>query len=232
MKTFKRVLVGIISTLLGLILIFNIYNVICLKILHKDLATINGYGILEVVSGSMEPTINIGDLIVINTKAKDFEKNDIITFYDVNGSFVTHRLVKITDDKMITKGDHNNTEDEELPTKNIVGKYVFKISWLGNVIASLKNPTVSILILVIGVLICYLISVKDNEIKEAIDEDELQEYIDNQEVEEEKEIKENKFKELFKKIFKKRKKEVKRNRKKKRKKKPKTNGKKKKRKKR
>ena len=224
MKTFKRVLVGIISTLLGLILIFNIYNVICLKILHKDLATINGYGILEVVSGSMEPTIN--------TKAKDFEKNDIITFYDVNGSFVTHRLVKIKDDKMITKGDNNNTEDEELPTKNIVGKYVFKISWLGNVIASLKNPIVSILILVIGVLICYLISVKDNEIKEAIDEDELQEYVDNQEVEEEKEVKENKFKELFKKIFKKRKKEVKRNRKKKRKKKPKTNGKKKKRKKR
>ena len=201
MKTFKRVLVGIISTLLGLILIFNIYNVICLKILHKDLATINGYGILEVVSGSMEPTINIGDLIVINTKAKDFEKNDIITFYDVNGSFVTHRLVKIKDDKMY------NTEDEELPTKNIVGKYVFKISWLGNVIASLKNPIVSILILVIGVLICYLISVKDNEIKEAIDEDELQEYVDNQEVEEEKEVKENKFKELFKKIFKKRKKE-------------------------
>ena len=138
---------------------------------------------------------------------------------------VTHRLVSIKDTKMITKGDHNNTEDEELPIKNIVGKYVFKISWLGNVIASLKNPIVSILILVIGVLICYLISVKDNEIKEAIDEDELQEYIDNQEVEEEKEIKENKFKELFKKIFKKRKKEVKRNRKKKRKKKPKTNGK-------
>ena len=91
MKTFKRVLVGIISTLLGLILIFNIYNVICLKILHKDLATINGYGILEVVSGSMEPTINIGDLIVINTKAKDFEKNDIITFYDGNSSLSIYK---------------------------------------------------------------------------------------------------------------------------------------------
>ena len=132
MKTFKRVLVGIISTLLGLILIFNIYNVICLKILHKDLATINGYGILEVVSGSMEPTINIGDLIVINTKAKDFEKNDIITFYDVNGSFVTHRLVKIKDDKMITKGDNNNVEDEgEVTISDVVGIVEYIVPVIG-----------------------------------------------------------------------------------------------------
>ena len=39
-------------------------------------------------------------------------------------------------------------------------KYEFKLNGLGNVITSLKNPIVSVMILVIGILICYLINLR------------------------------------------------------------------------
>ena len=162
MKTVKKILITIVTIILILVLVFNIYNFVQIKILKKDLATINGYAILEVVTGSMEPTIKTGDLIVINTKDKNIKEKDIITFYDVNDAFVTHRLIKIDGDMMITKGDNNNTEDEALPIKNIVGKYVFKISGLGILIASLQKPFVSIMIFIIGILVCFLVSTDKN----------------------------------------------------------------------
>ncbi len=191
MKLLKKILFTILTIFMLVILIFNLYNFYSIKILKKDLPTINGYGILEVASGSMSPTLNIGDLIIINTNQKDYHKNDIITFYDVNGSFVTHRLISIDKDTMITKGDANNTEDESLPTKNIVGKYIFKINSLGKLISSLKNPLVSIMIFVIGILICILISI--NQESDLIDEKEFQEYLQSKET-----IKENKLKLFFK----------------------------------
>ena len=131
MKKVQKVLIYLVGICLSLILIYNIYNMINLKILKKDLTTINGYGILDVISGSMEPTIKVGDLIVINTKDKNINVGDVVTFYDVDMAFVTHRVVSINDDIMITKGDANDSLDDPIPLNNIVGKYVFKINGLG-----------------------------------------------------------------------------------------------------
>lgn len=158
MKIVKRLLIGIITVLLALMFVFNIYNFISIKILHKDIADFGGFAILEVVSGSMEPTIYIGDLIIIDTKANLYQKDDIVTFYDENGSFVTHRIVSINENEMITKGDNNNTKDEATDVSKIVGRYVMKISNAGKILASFKNPLVLLLILVIGLLFCFLIS--------------------------------------------------------------------------
>lgn len=158
MKIVKRLLIGIVTVLLTLMFVFNIYNFISIKILHKDIADFGGFAILEVVSGSMEPNIHIGDLIIIDTKANLYQKDDIVTFYDENGSFVTHRIVSINENEMITKGDNNNTEDEATDVSKIVGRYVTKISNAGKILASFKNPLVLLLILVIGLLFCFLIS--------------------------------------------------------------------------
>ena len=175
MKILKRILLGTVTIILGLLLIFNIYNFINIKILKNDFTSINGYVILEVVSGSMEPTIKVGDLIVINTKDQHYQENDIVTFYDTNGAFVTHRIVSIQDDKMITKGDNNNTSDEATPISNIVGKYVFKIGFIGSLITALKNPVVSIMIFILGILICYWITY--NEENEIIKEEDKEAYL-------------------------------------------------------
>lgn len=172
MKILKRILTIFVSLLIILILAFNVYSFINIKIFHHDLAPIGSYAFLEVASGSMEPTINVGDIIVIKVKNFDYKENDIVTFYDVDSSFVTHRIVKLENDQMVTKGDHNNTEDEALPQSNIVGKYLFKFDKLGDLFKSLKNPIVSILILIIGILICYSLSFNKEPLVEELQEEE------------------------------------------------------------
>ena len=162
MNILKKILKIILWVLLTIIIIYNLYSFISLKILKKDIVSINGYSVLEVVSGSMKPTINVSDLIVINTNDKDYKKDDIVTFKDVNNSFVTHRIIDITKKGYITKGDANKSADLEYINKEkIVGKYVFKINKLGTFVDAIKSPIVLILIFVIGIMICAVISVKD-----------------------------------------------------------------------
>lgn len=175
MEKIKKIIFGILSTLLVIILVFNVYNFICIKVLGHDLATINGYAMLEVVSGSMEPTIHKGDMIIIDTKARYYKDKDIITFYDKEGSFVTHRILSIDLDNgtMVTKGDNNNTKDAASSLTNVVGKYVTKLTGIGILLASFKNPFTMVMIFIIGLLACILLST-DKDGNPILDSDELE----------------------------------------------------------
>lgn len=175
MEKIKKIIFGILSTLLVIILVFNVYNFICIKVLGHDLATINGYAMLEVVSGSMEPTIHKGDMIIIDTKARYYKDKDIITFYDKEGSFVTHRILSIDLDNgtMVTKGDNNNTKDASSSLTNVVGKYVTKLTGIGILLASFKNPFTMVMIFIIGLLACVLLST-DKDGNPILDSDELE----------------------------------------------------------
>lgn len=76
-----------------------------------------------VLTDSMYPQIQSGDLIVCRTREADkVREGDVIAFFDPAGngrSVVTHRVRKITKDEdgnlaWVTKGDANNTEDQAL----------------------------------------------------------------------------------------------------------------------
>lgn len=173
MNAIKKVIGSAIMLLLVFAIFINVSNYIQVKILHKKIADFCGYAFLEVVSGSMEPTISVGDLVIINTHDKEVNENDVITFTDLNGSFITHRVSESLDSGLITKGDANNIEDEDIvKSDNVVGKYVFKIPYFGIVIHSLQNPLTLILILIIGIIICILASTdKDGIPKDITDEE-------------------------------------------------------------
>ena len=98
------------------------------------------YQPIAVLSGSMSPTFNRGDAVVVNkltTKEKDeLKKGDIIQF--VSGTrYVVHRIVDITNDErgnklFITKGDHNNAVDaDKVALENVKGKVSFVIPLIG-----------------------------------------------------------------------------------------------------
>lgn len=171
MKLLKKILMTFIWIILILLVTFNVYNFVSIKILHKELPKVFGYSILEVVSGSMEPTIMVGDLIVIDTNCTEYKKGDIITFRDVNGSFVTHRIIEIGVDEMVTKGDNNDSLDDPMSPATIVGKYVTRVPQLGSVMSSLKNPLVMALILAIGIIVCFLVST-DKDLKPKLTDEE------------------------------------------------------------
>lgn len=162
MKRLRKLSVTAITIFIILLFVYNTYNFICLKILKKDLISLNGYAILEVISGSMEPTIKIGDLIVINVNEKTYKKGDIVTFYDEENSFVTHRIISIDNTKkeMVTKGDNNNADDGPTKTTKIVGKYICKFSGLGKILSTLRSPFVMFIIFITSFLACITISME------------------------------------------------------------------------
>ena len=98
---------------------------------------------LIVLTDSMYPVIESGDLIICHTEdAENIQVGDMIAFFDPAGngtSIVTHRVVEVTEleGKLAwkTKGDNNNTEDRLLvPADKLVAEYEgLRLAGFGNV---------------------------------------------------------------------------------------------------
>jgi len=87
------------------------------------------FQIIAIASESMTPTIHKGDSVVINKNIsiEQLKENDIIAYQD-GEKIIVHRIIKVTDDELVTKGDYNNSEDDTfIDENNLVGKYLFKI---------------------------------------------------------------------------------------------------------
>lgn len=94
---------------------------------------------LIVLSGSMSPDINSGDIVITNSiNPEEIEMNDVITFVypDNPDNYVTHRVVDITYEQgvlgFLTKGDANEDPDTYIVSSSeVVGKVGFVIPYLG-----------------------------------------------------------------------------------------------------
>ena len=114
-----------------------IYSFIVILLLGVVLLVsgIGRYIVYTIGSASMEDTINVGDVVVIDKKDKEFKENDIIAFYH-NDVILVHRIVKIYKDAYgeyyQTKGDNNETADSWLvKEKDVVGQYRMRFRWIG-----------------------------------------------------------------------------------------------------
>ena len=121
-----------------------------------------GFTPLTVVSASMSPGIETGDMVIIKKGNKNIKPGDIIT-YRLQDVLVTHRVKNISStnaaEVFVTQGDANNIADfKTVERSNILGKYVFKIPMGGYIKASLRGLP-GILILVGLILISIMIAV-------------------------------------------------------------------------
>lgn len=155
-----KILNIILKVTLTFIIIFLLFFIVRATVFKKY--DIFGYRFYIIMSGSMEPDIKTGDMII--TKESDnYKIGDVIAFKDAN--FVTaHRIVEISteDGEKIfkTKGDNNNTADRNLvKSQQIKGKIVNKIPKVGKAVLYLKTHWI-ILVLLIGVIIIvYLVRI-------------------------------------------------------------------------
>lgn len=155
-----------------MLIIFAIFSTIIIgeKIIWKEKTpSIFGYKNFIVLSGSMEPVFNIGDLVFVK-KDNDIKEKDIIAFRIDNG-IITHRVIEIINkdgEKLYkTKGDANNKEDIELLTLNdIEGKYCFKISHIGSIILFFKTKAGIGILMTILALCLFLNKDSKNDVKE------------------------------------------------------------------
>jgi signal peptidase len=121
-----------------------------------------GLKLYVVESGSMEPKIHTGSLVV-DWPAKTYNIGDIITFGPDTKTQTptTHRIhdIRVVGGQAIytTKGDANNAPDvREISGKDIIGKERFSIPYLGYVLGVAKQPFgFMILVIIPATIIIY-----------------------------------------------------------------------------
>lgn len=129
-----------VTVVLVLILCANLYTIVCRSFLGVQMPTVFGYSNAVVVSGSMEPTIHVNDMIIVHAQ-KDYQVGDIVTYLPKESvTPVTHRIVEKNGDKVTTQGDANNGADPEIEAEQIVGKVVTTIPRIGAAIEWMSTP--------------------------------------------------------------------------------------------
>lgn len=102
-----------------------------------------------VMSGSMEPTYPTGSLLYVKrVDPADLKVGDSITFMLDEDTVATHRIIEILPDeeekdviRFRTQGDANDTPDgTPVHCKNVIGKPVFAIPYLGYFAHTIQKP--------------------------------------------------------------------------------------------
>lgn len=122
----KKILSNLIIFILGIIAILVIWASIQLNVQNKEYIDIFGYSIFSTETGSMYPTINVGDIVIVKLD-EPVQEQDIVT-YKQEKSFITHRIIKKEGNSIIAKGDNNNTQDEMINENDVIGKVVYIIN--------------------------------------------------------------------------------------------------------
>ncbi len=107
-----------------------------------------------ILTGSMEPTLSPGDVVIeLSADRKNPKVGDIVTYVGkrIDGTSVgtfTHRVIGFDEkNNLITQGDSNPTPDTQRPTKeDLIGVALFSIPMIG----SLLSPKMLMMLLLAG----------------------------------------------------------------------------------
>lgn len=129
-----KIVSGVIFLALCLLLVWSIISIQITKS-RGEIPNVLGFQLFAVESGSMEPTLKIG-AVIVSRKPKDPENlkvNDVVTFRTLSNAIVTHRIIEVLNDNgskaYRTKGDNPiNSPDQDLLTPNrVIGVFFAKI---------------------------------------------------------------------------------------------------------
>ncbi len=154
----KRIGMGALLVVLGFVLLCFALLIGERVIGKKTIPTAFGFAPLTVLTGSMEPEIYAGDMVIIH-RQKDYAVGDTVTYELAGGNAsVTHEIIRTYVEGgvtyYITKGTNNNAEDPLPVAKSqVAGKVVFVIPGLGTFLEWLKTPAGLTLVLLFGCII-------------------------------------------------------------------------------
>lgn len=140
----KQIIQKIFLIIIIFILLFTLYSKFILK---EELIKLYNTAILVVLTGSMEPTIKSGEMIIIKEQT-DYNVDDIVTYKEDRNFFITHRIINKYEDKYETKGDNNNLIDEPIDKDQIEGKVIYHSKVCGFFILYLLKPITLIVIII------------------------------------------------------------------------------------
>ena len=125
-----------------------------------------GYQVFNVISGSMEPTYSVGDLIYVkDVNPYEIEVGTPITFVlNENLVVATHRVVEVDEENQhfYTKGDANDTADASpVHFNNVIGVPQFSIPLLGYVSNFIQNPPGMYITVAVGFILILIVFLPD-----------------------------------------------------------------------
>ena len=167
--------IGIIAGVLCVLFLILIL-IIAINLNHKKIFNFLGYKLTIENQASTNNLFEAGDLIILKqAEEKELRGGDIITYWNTDKSALrTHKVENIIIGKdgrkqyIINSNEEESKESEIVNYNQIEGKYVGHIKYLGNIITSLQNPIIIIVILIIPVIVYILIcrhKIKREEIK-------------------------------------------------------------------
>ena len=121
-----------------------------------------------VSSGSMIPTLNVGDIIVVKDKGsfQTLRVGDIIVFQSPagDGRVIVHRIYSISTDQygiaIYTKGDNNPAPDAWVVREShYIGKVVFTLPYLGKV-TSIIQPPLNYILIFLCIILIFVVELK------------------------------------------------------------------------
>lgn len=175
LKITRRVITTILSIMMLLPMLLAVYNFFSVKVLKQDYSNVFGYTVFEVISGSMSPTIDKYDVILVKID-DDYKVGDVISFKS-NGAIITHRITEIKGDTYITRGDANNTIDKPINKDMVIGKVVRTFSKVGVWIKVLTTPKIMIACFITMLLMLYtirMLKIKEEKQVREIKEDNVE----------------------------------------------------------
>lgn len=165
----------IVLIICGAVLGVNIYLANAKSLGRNQMPMPFGYGASVILSGSMEPELSVGDLIIVG-ESESYLEGDVVVFQDKT-SLIVHRIVEIEGDSIITQGDANNGRDEPITADAIKGKVLFHIDGAGNVVDFLRTPVGTLIIVALAIALVEIPRRREKEADDAEKQKILEEII-------------------------------------------------------
>lgn len=155
MKAALRALRRAAVVLLAAVALVNVALLFSRFVLKREPAHIFGFYPMLVTTGSMEPALPAGAMVVAHAQA-DYAVGDVISFRQ-DGAVVTHRVAEETAEGYRTAGDANNVgDDETVPREAVLGRVVLCLPWVGGLLTALREPVGILLLAAGGAMLIFL----------------------------------------------------------------------------
>lgn len=146
--------------------IYKILIILILLIIVAITFIFHTYRFSIVTTGSMEPAIETGEMIIEKRNNSEYKEGDIISFDIGEDYYICHRIIKYNQagDYYDTQGDNNKIADSFRVTKdNIKGKVIYHSLTLGKIYSEYGTVIMGMIFISISSIIVYLIYRKHNK---------------------------------------------------------------------
>ena len=155
METKKLIKTALLTTLIAVAAVFLIF--------YRPVSLGGDTRYEPVYTGSMEPAIPVGSVVVIKpVDPESLREGDIICFELSGPTSITHRIINVTEEGFITKGDANEDPDTWIVKKeNVIGKAIFTIPYLGYLVHFVRTPLGFILLIVLPASLIIIMEIRN-----------------------------------------------------------------------